>query len=231
MCGRYSLNATPAKVKVTFDLPDEPTLFPRFNISPTQDVPVVRALDAGAGRRLDMLHWGLVPFWAKDPSIGSRMINARAESVHQKPAYKQAFARRRCLVVADGFYEWRKVPGQTKKQPYKFEMTDGEPFAFAGLWEKWQPRGSADDISSDTSGDTCGGDAIESCTIITTDANDLVAPVHDRMPVIIDPADYARWLDPAPADADALRSLLRPFPSDRMTSHPLTAPLVPDRRR
>ena len=174
-----------------FGLDEEPVLAPRFNIAPTQDVTVVRA--PSGRRQAGQVQWGLVPSWARDESIGSKLINARAETVAEKPAFRAALRARRCLVLADGFFEWQPAGG--RKQPWYFRARDGRPFAFAGLWERWQPA---------------GGEAVESCAIITTEANDVVRPVHERMPVILPlerPRSLARrWLDrraagPAPASA------------------------------
>ncbi len=202
MCGRFTLR-TPSGVLVEqFGLSEAPTFKPRFNVTPSQAVAAIRSPEGGR-RELAWLRWGLVPPWAKESSIGNRLINARAETAASKPAFKNAFRRRRCLIPADGFYEWRKVAG--KRLPYLLALRDGRPFAFAGLWERWPG----------------GEEPIESCTVLTTDANDLVRPLHDRMPVILDPADYATWLDPAVSDAARLVPLLRPYPADRMTSWPV----------
>jgi putative SOS response-associated peptidase YedK len=156
-------------------------------------------------REFVLLRWGLVPFWAKDPKIGSRMINARSETVATKPAFRAAFRRRRCLVLADGFYEWQKVQGG--KQPHYVRLKDGSPFAFAGLWERWQ-------------GESQG--MVESCTLLTTEPNDLIRPLHNRMPVILQPQAYSLWLDTETDDAQALQALLRPFPSEGMLAYPVS---------
>jgi putative SOS response-associated peptidase YedK len=211
MCGRFTLRAPPAVLIRQFGLshaPDElGQLTARYNIAPTQSVLAVRE-PAGGGREALFLHWGLIPSWADDPAIGNRMINARAESVHEKPAFRRSFRRQRCLVLADGYYEWKKVAGG-KKQPYLFEMAGGRPFAFAGLWEHWQSREPL-------------GPAIESCSLITTAPNALAASVHDRMPVILQEADYTAWLDPKNEDVDSLRQLLLPLPDDALTTHPVS---------
>lgn len=196
MCGRYELHAHPAVLALAFGLPFPPDIRARYNIAPTQDVPVVRTVRGGA-RELAQVRWGLVPRWAKDPSIGSRMINARAETVTTKPAYRTALRWHRCLVPADGFYEWTMVPG-VGKRPMHIGMKDGAPFAFAGLTERWL---------------TPAGDALDTCTIITTQANALVAPLHDRMPAIVAPADYARWLDSGIED---ITDILSPYPPEAM---------------
>jgi putative SOS response-associated peptidase YedK len=211
MCGRYTLATAPEALARIFELDDPPELPARYNIAPTQQVPAVRlVVDEGSGasrrRVLRLLRWGLVPFWAKDPGIGARMINARAETVADKPAFRAAFRRRRCLVLADGFYEWQRV-GRGAKQPFLIRLRDGGPFAFAGLWERWTgPE----------------GEPLESCTLLTTQPNELVAPIHNRMPVILDPADYDAWLDPQLQDPAALRPLLRAFPAEKMIAHPVS---------
>jgi putative SOS response-associated peptidase YedK len=200
VCGRFTLTTPPELIAEHFGLDDVPPLGPRYNIAPTQPVPVVRK--TAQGRRLEMLRWGLVPSWAGDPSIGNRLINARAETVADKPSFRSAYRRRRCLVVADGFFEWKRVG--VRKQPMYIRLRDQAPFAFAGLWESWhrdQP------------------DAVESCTLITTGPNALLATIHDRMPVILHPDDYARWLDPGAGDP---ARLLRPYPAAEMTAHPVS---------
>src|SRR5262245_29450802 len=177
MCGRFKLSANRQRLKDTFPLWEIPEIEPRFNIAPTQSVLAVRQQE-NAKPQGAFLRWGLIPSWAKDNKLSASLINARADSVATKPSFRTAFKRRRCLILADGFYEWRK--GNAPKQPFHIHRRDGEPFAFAGLWEIW------------------GGEqpALESCTIITTDANEVIRPLHDRMPVILDQRDYARWLDP-----------------------------------
>lgn len=206
MCGRFTLRAPASVIAEQFSLFDLPSLSPRYNIAPTQTVAVVRQVGeaGGAGRELVNLRWGLIPHWAKDPAIGNRMINARSESVAEKPAYRTALRRRRCLVAADGFYEWQ--PGGRRKQPHFIHMKDDRPFGFAGLWETWEgPENSY----------------IESCTIITTDANALMAPIHDRMPVIVDPKDYGLWLDTSVQDPAPILPLLRPFQGDLLVAEPV----------
>jgi putative SOS response-associated peptidase YedK len=210
MCGRFTLR-TPATVltqRLLFDLdiqdvPDD--LAPRFNIAPTQSVAVVRELEEGE-RCFNWLRWGLIPSWAKDPAIGNRTINARAETVAEKPAFRSAFRRRRCLVLADGYYEWRKEG--KNKQPFYIRMRDEGPFAFAGLWERWSPGANAEPL--------------ETCTLITTDANELTRPIHDRMPVILSPDDFATWIDPDLDDRDELLPLLRPYDSAAMRADPVS---------
>ena len=180
---------------------ERPNLAPRYNIAPTQEVPIVRPTRDGAARELIMVRWGLVPYWADDPKIGNRLINARRESVARTAAFREAYQRRRCLVPADGFFEWQK-DGRTRR-PLLVRRKDQAPFAFAGLWERWpQP----------------GGGVLRSCTIITCPANELIAPVHDRMPVILAPDDYGRWLDPSQADG---RELLEPYPAAELEAFPV----------
>ncbi len=198
MCGRFTLRQSPGEVARHFDLDAVPTFEPRYNIAPTQQVLALR--QTGDSKEAVFLRWGLVPSWAKDLSIGNRMINARAESITEKPSFRTAFQRRRCLIVADGFYEWQTVDG--KKQPVHFRFRDGRLFTLAGLWEKW--HGS-------------GGPAVESCTILTTSANELVRPLHERMPVILSPEHREEWLDPRFADTTALRTWLTPWPAVEMT--------------
>jgi putative SOS response-associated peptidase YedK len=206
MCGRFTLRAPASVVAEQFALFEVPPFAARFNIAPSQPVPVIRlAPDEPAPRReLVWLRWGLIPSWAKDRTIGNRMINARAESVAEKPAFRAALRRRRCLVAADGFYEWQRRGKQ--KQPYFVRIRDDRPFAFAGLWETWQ----GPDLSS-----------IESCTLLTTEANDLMRPIHDRMPVILAPDAYQPWLDPSVQNSEEILPLLKPFPSETMIAYPV----------
>lgn len=209
MCGRFTLHASPSLMAQLFDLPEEPYLAPRYNIAPTQPVAIVRTQGQDDAREWALVHWGLIPSWSKDPSSGARMINARAETVAERPAFRAAFRRRRCLVPADGFYEWRSM-GKSK-QPYYITLQDQKPFAFAGLWESWTgPDGSA----------------LDSCTIITTEANELMSELHNRMPVILDPEDYSLWLgeggDTPKDQLGLLMHLLRPFPSEQMTAWPVS---------
>ncbi len=207
MCGRFQASRAPAEVarwfKTTGPLPNARE---RYNAAPTQSLlTVLRDPESGAdgaeGRRLDAMRWGLIPFWAKDAKVAYSTINAMAETVAIKPAFRDAFKSRRCLVPADGFYDWRKLDAKNK-QPYRFIMADGAPFAFAGLWERWN--------------NPANGETVRSFTIITTTPNALCAPVHNRMPVILDPADYPAWLGETPAGGDALQALLRPFPAERL---------------
>ncbi|MBI5510604.1 MAG: SOS response-associated peptidase [Deltaproteobacteria bacterium] len=204
MCGRYSLSTPGDELARVFEIPGAVVVLPRYNIAPTQGVPVVRT-PGGAPRELAILRWGLVPSWAKEPTSGARLINARAETVAEKPAFKDAFRTRRCLVVADGFFEWQKRDGG--KQPFHIRRRDGGPFAFAGLWERWAgPQAPA----------------VETCTVITTAANALLLPIYDRMPVILRPEAYATWLDPKPVDRDRLLALLRPANAEELVAVPVS---------
>ncbi|MCP3904299.1 MAG: SOS response-associated peptidase [Planctomycetes bacterium] len=191
MCGRYALMSSVELLVELFGLTDAPTLVPRYNIAPTQLAPVIR-LVGGDRRNLDMLKWGLIPSWATEPGIGGRLINARSETAATKPSFRDAMRHRRCLVPADGFYEWKKT--ETGKQPYWIHARDGRPQVMAGLWEKWWGRDS---------------EAIESFTILTTESNDLLRPLHDRMPVFLSDDDLDHWLDPA-AEPASLAAMLEP---------------------
>lgn len=205
MCGRFTLTVTPEQLQTAFpglQVPD--TVAPRYNIAPTQPVAVIAN---NRPNHLDFFVWGLIPSWAKDPAIGSRMINARAETLAEKPAFRAALRRRRCLIPASGFYEWRADPGQKSKTPLYICLADGAPFAFAGLWENWNgPDGSS----------------ILSCTIITTGPNALMETIHNRMPVILPPAAYAQWLDPGEQPAEGLLPLLQPYPAEAMQAFPVS---------
>lgn len=203
MCGRFTLSQSAEAIASVFQLNQVPTIEPRYNIAPTQPVATVLQTSAHE-RQFQLLRWGLIPAWAKDATMGSRLINARAETVAEKPSFRSAFRHRRCLVIADGFYEWRRQDG--KKQPFYFRMQNQQPFAFAGLWEHWQdPK----------------GEAIDSCTILTTEANELLQQIHERMPVILNPKDYDMWLDPT-VQLEQLQQLLQPYSSTAMTSYPVS---------
>jgi putative SOS response-associated peptidase YedK len=213
MCGRYTLSSPSDDLALLFDLPELPLVPSRYNLAPTQEAAVVRVEAPGEPRRLDLLKWGLIPYWAKEASIGNRMINARAESVADKPAYRWSFKKKRCLIPADGFYEWKKE-GKAK-QPFLIRRADKKPFAFAGLWSSWK------DPEQD-------GKTVETFTILTTDANDLLRPLHNRMPVIVDRENFDLWLDPKMEDAAKLQPLLVPhavagfeaFPVSRLVNSP-----------
>ena len=205
MCGRFAQKSPAKKIRKQFKVEDVPPLVERYNVAPTQSVLVVR--EAPDGREATLLRWGLVPRWAKDPAVGNRLINARAETVAEKPSFREAFARRRCLVPLDGFYEWSRR-GE-RKRPFYFHLRDGEPFAVAGLWEAWEGEGGV----------------LETCTLLTTGANELLAGYHDRMPVILSPDDYDLWLDADVRRPELLLPLLRPYPSDEMGAYAVS-PLV-----
>ena len=207
MCGRFARRSTREVLADWFgvDLEDLPAFPISYNIAPQSVQPVVRLDQETGAREFALLRWGLVPFWAKDAKIGYSTINARAEEVANKPAFREALRKRRCLVPADAFYEWAKRDAKTK-QPFAFGLRSREPFAFAGLWERWRPKeGEAP------------GTYLETFTILTTDANEVLEPVHNRMPVILEPRDYDRWLEPAIVERLPV-DLLRPFPAEQMLS-------------
>lgn len=204
MCGRFAFYSSHEAMAALFDAEPVGAVEPRYNIAPTQDVAAIREPEQGR-RELVVLRWGLVPYWAKDPSIGNRLINARAETVAAKPAYREAYRRRRCLVLADGFYEWR--PGPQGKIPWFISLASGEPFAFAGLWERWRDRES--------------GARLETAVIVTTAAQGFIAELHDRMPVVLDRQQADRWLagdNGVLAEAAAHPPPLRAWPVDRQVN-------------
>jgi putative SOS response-associated peptidase YedK len=208
MCGRFTLTKNREEVAQAFGLSappaghDEVPEFPaRYNIAPSQPVGVIVEDRNSSKRELRLMVWGFIPSWAKDPSIGAKLINARSETVTEKPSFRAAFKYRRCLIPADGFYEWQKAQGGPK-QPFYFSMAGSGLFAFAGLWESWND--------------------IETCTILTTSANSLLQTIHDRMPVILQPDDYARWLDPRLQNATDLKELLQPYPDEFMEAIPVS---------
>jgi putative SOS response-associated peptidase YedK len=204
MCGRFALIVSGEAVADQFQLAETSLLAPRYNIAPTQPVAAIRHNPHSAQREMTHFRWGLIPSWAKDIKMSARMINARAETVADKPSFRAAFKRRRCLIPASGFFEWQKIG--TQKQPMYIQAADGGLLALAGLWETWHsPDGSE----------------IESCTIITTEPNELMAPIHNRMPVIIEPADYDLWLDPGERPENGLH-LLRPYPPSLMNAYPVS---------
>jgi putative SOS response-associated peptidase YedK len=200
MCGRYTLSKTPEEVAKAFSLSEAPIFPSRYNIAPSQPVGVIiQGRDSGK-REFRLMQWGLIPSWVKDPSTFANLINARAETITEKPSFRVAYKYRRCLIPADGFYEWQKTRGA--KQPFYFSMAGNSLFAFAGLWESWND--------------------IETFTILTTTANTLLKTIHDRMPVILQPEDYARWLDPSIQDGRQLSDLLKPFPDEPMQAVPVS---------
>jgi putative SOS response-associated peptidase YedK len=201
MCGRYELHSHPAAIALAFGLPFPPEIVARYNIAPMQDVPIVR-LNAEGDRELVQLRWGLVPRWAKDPSIGARMINARAESITERSAFRFPFQRHRCLFPADGFYEWVKT--LSGKHPMHIGRRDGTPLGLAGIYERW--------LSPE-------GEVLDTCAILTTRANELLAGVHDRMPVIVPPEEYARWLDVTNTEVE---DLFEPYPNDALVVRPVS---------
>ncbi|MCC6422021.1 MAG: SOS response-associated peptidase [Phycisphaerales bacterium] len=205
MCGRV-VQFSPLQVIIelfgVIPTPGGLTVGPRYNLAPTQDILAIRQADDGT-RQLLNLHWGLIPFWAKAPDMGGRMINARAETVAEKPAFREPFRRRRCLIPIDGFYEWQRLG--TQKQPHYIHRRNDRPFGLAGLWERWSK----------------GDQTIESCTILTTSPNDLMRPIHDRMPVILSQEDYAAWLAPESKASDLLK-LLKPYEGDELAEYPVS---------
>jgi putative SOS response-associated peptidase YedK len=206
MCGRYRLSRRKQIVEDYFDsVPGEQEWSPRYNIAPTQSIPVIRQSPREPVRELSLMRWGLIPSWAKDGSVAASMINARSETAGTKPAFRDALKSRRCLIPADGFYEWKR-DGKTK-QPYCFEVNDGELFALAGLWDRWKDA---------------NGNWIRTCSILTTTPNSVTSVVHDRMPVILDPANYDLWLDPGMRDVSAASELLKPFDARLMRCYPIS---------
>jgi len=205
MCGRFTLTVNPADLQDTFSNFSFPAKFaPRFNIAPSQPVLAIPNDDKLTA---NFFVWGLIPMWAKDPTIGSRLINARGETIAEKPSFRGSYRHKRCLIVADGFYEWKAFGAKKTKTPYFIHMKDRQPFAMAGLWDSWEsPDGSS----------------LKTCTIITTKPNELMELIHDRMPVILHPREYAKWLDAAPQTPERLDPLLKPFPADNMTAYPVS---------
>jgi putative SOS response-associated peptidase YedK len=205
MCGRFTLTVDPADLQEAFPQFTFPEKYaPRFNIAPSQ--PILAVPNDGKNAA-DFFVWGLIPSWAKDPMIGSRLINARAETLSEKPAFRSGFKYHRCLILADGFYEWKQQPGTKSKVPYFIRLQSGLPFAFAGLWDSWQ--------SPD-------GGNVNSATIVTTEPNSLMAALHNRMPVILPQDAYAQWLDPAVRTPESLKKLLISYPAEKMTAHPVS---------
>ncbi len=230
MCGRFLLKSPIDELQTLFEFEQRPNLRPRYNIAPSQDVAIVRPRDDGSGRELTSVRWGLVPAWAEDPNVGYKMMNARGETVDRLPSFRDAYRKRRCLIPADGFYEWKasaEADKKAPKQPYLIRRGDEKPFAFAGLFERWQAKGS--------------GRVIESCTIVTTSANRKLAPIHHRMPVILDKKDFSTWLDPSsdaglligPCPEDLLETLMisdqvnKPAHDDPSLLEPIDTPITP----
>lgn len=245
MCGRFTLTTPIDEISAYFRILEgvkdsaRGRLRPRYNIAPTQPIACVRQTVASdtepstpgkppvpggqSTRELVEMRWGLIPHWAKDAAIGNRMINARSESVADKPAYRGAFRKRRCLVIADGFYEWKRQEGG--KQPYFIYMEDRRPFAFAGLWERWKPRGDQLEkivAPGNPAAPLSADGRVESCAFLTIRPNQLLEPIHDRMPVILPQEHWDTWLDPDVQDADVLSNLLLPYPADEMRAHPVS---------
>lgn len=209
MCNRYRLTHSKPYLAERFEAPgDAIDDQPRYNIAPTQAVLTVRKKDGQKSRQFTIMRWGLIPYWAKDMSIGTRTLNARSETITKMPAFRESILTKRCLIPADGFYEWRKMG--SVKQPYCFEVGDGEVFALAGLWDEWT---------------SLDGEVIESCTILTTEPNSLVSDLHDRMPVIVPPDKYDLWLDPDIADFEAIREILKPYDPELMRRYPVSTRL------
>jgi len=205
MCGRYTNTISLKKLADRFGFKPLKSQFPpRYNIAPGQEAPVVVFQGANT---LEMMLWGLVPRWAKEKKMGYKMINARAETLHEKPSFKRPFQGQRCLVLADSFYEWKKVPGSKSKIPMRIVLKNREPFAFAGLWDKWT---------------TPEGKELYSFTIVTTQANDKLKSIHDRMPVILDPNQEATWLDPDLRDFKELKPLLKPYKNEELEAYPVS---------
>lgn len=205
MCGRFTLTADSTQLQQSFpDFSFPAGDGPRFNVAPSQPV---LALPNDAKLTADYFVWGLIPSWAKDPQIGSRLINARAETLGEKPSFRGSYKYKRCLIFADGFYEWKSEPGSKTKIPHFIRLETGKPFALAGLWDEW--------LSPD-------GSQVKSCTIITTEPNELMAKLHNRMPVILPESAYTQWLDPAPRKPEELQTLLVPYPAAAMTAYPVS---------
>ncbi len=206
MCGRFALKTPIKTIADEFEVTETALYAPRYNIAPSQPVLVVRLNKETVKREATFMMWGLVPSWAKDPGIGQKMINARAETVAEKPSYRGPFKNKRCLIPADGFYEWQKL--DKGKLPYYFHLKSGRLFAFAGLWEFWEDN---------------KGNELFSCTLLTTQANETMSPIHQRMPVILKREQYRLWLDPATGTIEALRPLLQPLPSTEIEAYPVSS--------
>ncbi len=210
MCGRVKLEGDFSQLKTTFNIPDDypaPNYAPSWNVAPTDGLPIVRYNPKTAARTLDLMRWGLVPYWAKDVKVSFANINAMAETVDTKPAFKAAFAKRRCLVPIEAFYEWKKL-GPTEKQPYAIALADRDIMALAGLWENWKSP---------------AGEWVRSFTIVTTMPNELCAPIHNRMPVILPSSAWPLWIGEDAAEPEQLKAVLRPYPAEDMTCWPVSA--------
>lgn len=203
MCGRFSNRTSAEKIKKEFKVEEAPSVEARYNIAPTQKI--LGISQENGEREAGIFKWGLVPSWAKDASMGARLINARSETVHEKPTFREAFKRRRCIIPADGYYEWQKTGG--RKQPYYFTMRDERLFGFAGLWDRWKSP---------------EGEILETCTILTTEANEKARDIHDRMPVILSASDYDLWLDEDVRKLELLKEPFRPYPSKEMSAYPVS---------
>jgi putative SOS response-associated peptidase YedK len=204
MCGRYTVTATPEVLRALFGYAEQPNFPPRYNVAPTQPIAIVRLMNGK--RQFALVRWGLLPSWVKDPKAFSLLISARGETVNEKPAYKAAMKRRRCLIPADGFYEWKALG--TRKQPYYVRAKSGAPLAFAGLWETWTGP---------------NGEELETAAIVTTDANETLAPIYDRMPVVIAPEQFDLWLGGPDEDTAVASSLIRPAPDDLLEAIPVSS--------
>ena len=204
MCGRFTLTVDPAELQDFAEFAFPSQFAPRFNIAPSQPV---LAIPNDRKNVATFFMWGLLPVWAKNADFGKRMINARGETLAEKPYFRGSYQYKRCLILADGFYEWQAQPKSKTKIPHFIHMQDRKPFAFAGLWSDWQ--------SPD-------GDSIRTCAIITTAPNELMSALHNRMPVILDKRDYAEWLDPAPRKAETLQHLIKSYPAEKMSAHPVS---------
>jgi putative SOS response-associated peptidase YedK len=205
MCGRFVRTAKVEDLAGLFEVAEAASLPPSYNVAPTQQVAAVRVDPESAKRKMVALRWGLVPHWAANVKIGYKMINARSETAGTKPSFRSAFRKQRCLIATDGFFEWQTRDGT--KQPFFIRLKDHRPFGFACLWEHWESP---------------EGELVESCTILTTTANSVVRPIHDRMPVIVDPADYDRWLDPTIQKPELVQPLLCPYQAEKMTAYPVS---------
>lgn len=205
MCGRFTLTLSAEQIEARFGVPLPPGYKPRYNIAPTQEI--LALISDAQGRCIENFRWGMIPHWAKDPKIAQKLINARAETLWEKPSFRDAVRRRRCLIIADGFYEWRQTP-QGKKAPVYVRLRSKEPFGFAGLWETWH--------SPD-------GQTLKTCTIITTEPNELLRPIHNRMPVIVPKELEELWLDPSPMTRAELERLLRPYRAEELELYDVSA--------